>query len=113
MPGLRGQLGFYLQQAKLHSKSNCGVEINLDQIHLGDKLIKDYEIMLSETQERMLFVVEETKIREIVIILKKYELNTPYSVKLLKKNKYLVKRTTAKFLADLPFELLVTPPKLN
>lgn len=107
-----GAAGILSSTSEVAFKSNCGVEIELDKIHIGDKLIKDYEIMLSETQERMLFVVEEEKIPEIISIIKKFELEYSIIGETIEQNTYIVKNN-GKILADLPSELLVTPPEIE
>ncbi len=104
-----GAAGILSSTSEVAYKSGCGVEINLDKIHLGDKSIQDFEIMLSETQERMLFVVEEKNIPEINKILNKYELEYSIFGKVIEENRYIVKNN-AKTLASIPTDLLVTPP---
>lgn len=103
-----GAAGILSSTSEVAYKSGCGVEINLDKIHLGDKSIKDFEIMLSETQERMLFVVEEEKIEEIARILKKFALDYSTIGCTIKNKKYIVNNKNLP-LADLPTDLLVTP----
>ncbi|HNW25988.1 MAG TPA: phosphoribosylformylglycinamidine synthase subunit PurL [Candidatus Gastranaerophilaceae bacterium] len=107
-----GAAGILSSTSEVAYKSGCGVEINLDKIHLGDKSIKDFEIMLSETQERMLFVVDEQNISEIENILDKYELEHSIFGKVIKEKKYIVKNK-GKIKADLPTVLLVNPPKVK
>lgn len=107
-----GAAGILSSTSEVAYKSNCGVEIDLNKIHLGDNAIKDFEIMLSETQERMLFVVEEEKIQEISQILKKFSLEYSIIGKTINEQKYLVKNKE-NILADLPSWLLVTPPKIE
>lgn len=107
-----GAAGILSSTSEVAYKSGCGVEINLDKIHLGDKSIKDFEIMLSETQERMLFVVEESKINEIALILKKYQLEYSIIGETILGGKYIIKQGT-EMKADLPTELLVSPPSIN
>lgn len=104
-----GAAGILSSTSEVAYKSGCGVEINLEKIHLGDKLIKDFEIMLSETQERMLFVVEEDKISEITKILKKFQLEYSIIGDTIQDKKYIVK-SDCSILADLPTDLLVNPP---
>lgn len=105
-----GAAGILSSTSEVAFKSDCGVEINLDKIHIGDKSIKDFEIMLSETQERMLFVVEESKIADIILILKKYVLEYSIIGDTILEKKYVIKNKS-EILADLPTDLLVTPPK--
>lgn len=107
-----GAAGILSSTSEVAFKSNCGVKIDLDKIHIGDKSIKDFEIMLSETQERMLFVVQEKKIGEIASILTKFELEYSIIGDTIKDKKYIVKNK-GELLADLPTKLLVTPPKIS
>lgn len=105
-----GAAGILSSTSEVAFKSKYGVKIDLAKIHLGDKSIQDFEIMLSETQERMLFVVEEENIAQIEQILKKYELGFSTIGEVIEEKKYIVKKGD-KILAEIPSELLVTPPK--
>ncbi|MDD3435818.1 MAG: phosphoribosylformylglycinamidine synthase subunit PurL [Candidatus Gastranaerophilales bacterium] len=107
-----GAAGILSSTSEVAYKSGCGVEINLEKVHLGDKSIKDFEIMLSETQERMLFVVKEEKIQEISKILEKFELEYSIIGKTISEKRYIVKNNHEKK-ADLPTDLLVNPPKME
>lgn len=107
-----GAAGILSSTSEVAYKSGCGVEINLDKIHLGDKSIKDFEIMLSETQERMLFVVEGNKIDNIAQILRKFALEYSIIGEVRDNNKYIVKNNNV-LLADLPTALLVKPPSVE
>lgn len=104
-----GAAGILSSTSEVAYKSNIGVSIDLDKIHIGDKSIKDFEIMLSETQERMLFVVEDEKISFIAQILKKFALEYSIIGETICDKKYIVKNK-GEFLSDLPTELLVNPP---
>lgn len=104
-----GAAGLLSSTSEVAYKSGCGVKIDLEKVHTGDKSIQDFEIMLSETQERMLFVVEEEKIDEIARILKKFQLEYSIIGGTTVEKRYIVTKG-AKTLADLPTELLVAPP---
>ena len=50
------------------AKAGCGLEIDVSQVTRRDAAMTPYEVMLSESQERMLIVVKEgheTRVREI------------------------------------------------
>lgn len=104
-----GAAGILSSTSEVAFKSGCGVKIDLTKIHIGDKSIRDFEIMLSETQERMLFVVEESVIGQIEEVLNKYSLEYSIIGETVEEKKYVVEQSD-KILADLPVELLVTPP---
>lgn len=109
-----GAAGILSSTSEVAYKSGCGVEIDLRKIHIGDKSIKDFEIMLSETQERMLFVVEEAKIEEISRILKKFKLEYSIIGDTIEEKKYVVKAGN-ETKADLQTQLLVSAmsPNIN
>ena len=53
--------------------ADTGVEINLDAVPLKDKSLTAWEILLSESQERMLMAVPPEKLEEAQAILRRFE----------------------------------------
>ena len=107
-----GAAGILSSTSEMAFKSNVGMDIDLSKIHLGDFSILDYEIMLSETQERMLFAVEESKINQIIKILQKYKLDFSIIGEVTKEKLYKI-RKDKKILAQIPTEILVSPPDIE
>ena len=56
-----GAAGLTSSSIEMASKGNLGIEINLNKIPCREKKMTPYEIMLSESQERMLIVLENGK----------------------------------------------------
>ena len=56
-----GAAGLTSSSIEMASKGNLGIEINLDKVPCREARITPYEIMLSESQERMLIVLENGK----------------------------------------------------
>lgn len=56
-----GAAGISCSTAEMSAKGNVGMDINLDLVPLREEGMSAYEIMLSESQERMLVVVEKGK----------------------------------------------------
>ncbi len=56
-------------------KSNMGVDINLDEVPLRENDMNAYEILLSESQERMLIVIEKENLQELINIANKFHLS--------------------------------------
>ncbi|MBD8500403.1 phosphoribosylformylglycinamidine synthase subunit PurL [Paenibacillus arenosi] len=54
-----GAAGLTCSSAEMASKAGNGLELNLDEIPQRERGMTPYEMMLSESQERMLFVIEE------------------------------------------------------
>jgi phosphoribosylformylglycinamidine synthase subunit PurL len=56
-----GAAGLTSSSIEMASKGNLGIEINLDKVPCREAKMTPYEIMLSESQERMLIVLENGK----------------------------------------------------
>lgn len=56
-----GAAGICCSTSEMSAKGNAGMTINLDHVPLREPGMSAYEIMLSESQERMLVVVEKGK----------------------------------------------------
>ena len=54
-----GAAGLTSSSAEMASKAGNGIELNLDLVPQRDPNMSAYEMMLSESQERMLLVVEK------------------------------------------------------
>ncbi|MDD5361569.1 MAG: phosphoribosylformylglycinamidine synthase subunit PurL [Ignavibacteria bacterium] len=70
-----GAAGITCSSSEMSAKGKCGMEINLDLVPLRDNDMSAYEIMLSESQERMLIVAEKGKEQTVLDIFKKWDLN--------------------------------------
>jgi phosphoribosylformylglycinamidine synthase len=70
-----GAAGITCSTTEMSAKGNCGMEINLDLVPLRDVRMSAYEIMLSESQERMLVVIEKGKEQIAKDIFDKWDLN--------------------------------------
>jgi phosphoribosylformylglycinamidine synthase subunit PurL len=70
-----GAAGLTSSSAEMASKAGSGIEMNLDLVPQREKGMTAYEMMLSESQERMLIVVEKGREQEIVNIVSKYDLD--------------------------------------
>ena len=70
-----GAAGLTSSSAEMASKAGFGVEMNLDFIPQRETGMTAYEMMLSESQERMLIVVKKGRESEIVELFEKYDLD--------------------------------------
>ena len=69
-----GAAGLTSSSAEMASKAGMGIEMNLDQVPQREPNMTPYEMMLSESQERMLLVVQKGREEEIFAITQKYDL---------------------------------------
>lgn len=70
-----GAAGLTSSSAEMASKAGTGVEMNLDLVPQRETNMSAYEMMLSESQERMLIVVKTGREDEIKAIFDKYDLD--------------------------------------
>lgn len=87
-------------------EGGTGVDIELSKVHLREAGLEPYEIMVSESQERMLFVVKEGAEEEVGKIFRKYDLIFSVIGKVTDTRRMVV-RKNGKMLADLPVEVVV------
>jgi phosphoribosylformylglycinamidine synthase subunit PurL len=69
-----GAAGLISSSAEMASKAGMGIEMNLDLVPQRETGMTAYEMMLSESQERMLIVVKAGREQEIVDLFAKYGL---------------------------------------
>ena len=69
-----GAAGLTSSAAEMASKAGYGVEMNLDLVPQREEGMTAYEMMLSESQERMLVVVKKGREQEVTDLCAKYEI---------------------------------------
>ncbi|MBU8880282.1 phosphoribosylformylglycinamidine synthase subunit PurL [Bacillus sp. FJAT-29790] len=69
-----GAAGLTSSSAEMASKAGFGVEMDLDLVPQREEGMTAYEMMLSESQERMLIVVKVGREQEIIDLFSKYNL---------------------------------------
>ncbi len=70
-----GAAGLTSSSIEMASKGNLGIEINLNEVPCRESKMTPYEIMLSESQERMLIVLENGKEKQAKKIFDKWNLD--------------------------------------
>lgn len=70
-----GAAGLVSSSAEMASKAGSGLKLYLDDVPQRETNMTPYEMMLSESQERMLICVEQGHEAEVVELFKKYELD--------------------------------------
>ena len=69
-----GAAGLASSSSEMASKAGMGIEMNLDLVPQRETGMTAYEMMLSESQERMLIVVKKGREQEIKDLFSKYDL---------------------------------------
>jgi len=70
-----GAAGLISSSSEMASKGGMGIELNLDNVPTREEGMTPYEMMLSESQERMLLVVKHDSVQEIIDIFIKHGVN--------------------------------------
>lgn len=100
-----GAAGLTSSSAEMASKAGMGIEMNLDLVPQREAGMTAYEMMLSESQERMLLVVEKGREQEIVKLFEKYDLHA-VSVGRVTDDKMLRLLHKGEVVAELPVDAL-------
>ncbi|MDX5321215.1 MAG: phosphoribosylformylglycinamidine synthase subunit PurL [Bacteroidota bacterium] len=69
-----GAAGITCSTSEMSAKSGTGMEIHLDRVPMRQPDMKDWEILLSESQERMLVILHKGMEKEVEKILEKWDL---------------------------------------
>ncbi|WFN36184.1 phosphoribosylformylglycinamidine synthase subunit PurL [Methanomicrobium antiquum] len=95
-----------LAGASSEMSSTFGARIAADRVHLREEGMNEVEIMLAESQERMLIEVAPEDVLEIGAIIEKYDLSWSDIGEVIAENRYIV-TFHGQVVCDLPVDLLV------
>jgi phosphoribosylformylglycinamidine synthase len=96
-----GAAGLTSSSCEMGSRAENGVEIDIDLVPQRETGMTPYEIMLSESQERMLIVAAAGREREVVDIFKKWELDAVVIGRVTDDGRLRVKKN-GQLVADIP-----------
>src|SRR5713226_4637615 len=95
--------------SEIAAKVGTGMEIDLNKIQTREPNMQPAEIMISESQERMVLLVREENERKLVSILEKWELSyakigqvTKEGLLIIRRGNEVVAKAPAKFVAEAP-----------
>jgi phosphoribosylformylglycinamidine synthase len=100
-----GAAGLTSSSTEMAFRGNVGMEIDMDRVPQREKGMNAYEIMLSESQERMLLVAKKGREKQVEKILNKWGLHAVVIGKIIKKQNVIVKEKGV-IVADIPIEPL-------
>ncbi|MBT2723283.1 phosphoribosylformylglycinamidine synthase subunit PurL [Bacillus sp. ISL-46] len=100
-----GAAGLVSSSAEMASKAGMGIEMNLDLVPQRETGMSAYEMMLSESQERMLIVVKKGREQEIVELFEKYGLEA-VGIGTVTSDKQLRLIHNGEIVADVPADAL-------
>jgi phosphoribosylformylglycinamidine synthase II len=69
-----GAAGITSSASEMAAKGGVGIEIDAEKVPLREEGMEPWEIAISESQERMLAIVEPEKVKEVLQVAERYEL---------------------------------------
>ena len=100
-----GAAGLTSSSIEMASKGNVGIELNLNKVPCRENNMTPYEMMLSESQERMLIILDDKKENEAKKIFDKWDLDFVVIGKTTD-SKRLILNFDDKKVADIPITAL-------
>ncbi|MFQ5705880.1 MAG: phosphoribosylformylglycinamidine synthase subunit PurL [bacterium] len=101
-----GAAGITCSTSEMSAKGDGGMVVDLNKVPLREEGMSAYEIMLSESQERMLVVVKQSDEAAVKAICDKWDLNAETIGRVTKDSNIKVKLNGA-IVADIPARVLV------
>jgi phosphoribosylformylglycinamidine synthase subunit PurL len=102
-----GAAGLTSSSVEMASKGELGIELHLDKVPCREENMTPYEMMLSESQERMLIILEDGKEKKAKEIFKKWDLDFVIIGKTTNTKKLTLKFNN-KIEGEIPIEALAT-----
>ena len=100
-----GAAGLTSSSVEMASKGSLGIELELDKVPCREEKMTPYEMMLSESQERMLIILEDGKEEHAREIFKKWDLDFVVIGKTTSSQKLVLKYHN-KIEAEIPLDAL-------
>ncbi|WP_369040933.1 phosphoribosylformylglycinamidine synthase subunit PurL [Staphylococcus chromogenes] len=100
-----GAAGLTSSSSEMAAKGGSGIHLELEKVPVREQGISPYEMMLSETQERMLLVVEKGTEQKFLDLFEHYELDSAVIGQVTHTNRFVLTYDGEVF-ADIPVEPL-------
>jgi phosphoribosylformylglycinamidine synthase subunit PurL len=101
-----GAAGITCSTSEMSAKGGCGMDIYLDKVPTRQENMLPFEILLSESQERMLVVVKKGREPEVMEIFDKWDLNC-VEIGVVTKGPNLKYYMSGELVGDVPADSLV------
>src|SRR5699024_9191879 len=101
-----GAAGLTSSASEMASASGTGIELNLDHVPKRESGMNAYELLLSESQERMLLVVEKGREQEIIDIFTVYNVDAVAIGKVIEEEDFRIVQHN-ELVVNIPIKTLV------
>jgi len=102
-----GAAGLTSSSVEMASKGDLGIELNLEKVPCREENMTPYEMMLSESQERMLIILEDGKEKYAKSIFEKWDLDFVVIGKTTNTNKLILK-FNSETVGEIPIDALAS-----
>lgn len=100
-----GAAGLTSSSSEMASKAGTGIEMNLDLVPTREENMNAYELMLSESQERMLLVVAKDREQDVIAIFTKHDVDAVVIGSVIEEKTLRLKQH-GEVVADIPVDAL-------
>ena len=107
-----GAAGLTSSGAEMAGRAGSGITIDLEKVPMRESGMEPWEVMLSESQERMLMVVEPSKVEKIMAVFEKWDLAAAAIGEVTEDGRFTIRRGK-EVLASVPAELLTDKAPVN
>jgi len=107
-----GAAGLTCSSAEMAANGKLGISIDLDLVPSREDNMSSYQYLLSESQERMLFVVKEEKINSLIEKFNKWGLNANVIGEVIEANEVIISHKS-KIVAQIPTSALSDDTPVN
>jgi phosphoribosylformylglycinamidine synthase len=101
-----GAAGLSSSSSEMASKGRVGIDVDVDRVPLREADMEPFEIMISESQERMLCVVEPDRLGEVLALCERWEVRAT-DIGTVTGERALRVLSGGELVADMPVEALV------
>lgn len=105
-----GAAGLLSSSAEMAAKAGMGITLDLNQVPQRETNMTPYELMLSESQERMLFVVKRGEEQAIIELFQEADLDAVIIGEVTDNGRYILE-FDHQVVADVPINFLTHAPK--
>lgn len=105
-----GAAGITSSSCEMASRGRSTIELEMDKVPAREENMVPYEFLLSESQERMLAVIEPSKLDEVIEVINKYEIDYAVMGKVISgkvDQPRVIIKNHGKVLADISIDHLV------
>jgi phosphoribosylformylglycinamidine synthase subunit PurL len=101
-----GAAGLTSSSAEMAEKGGVGIEIDVERVPLRNPDLEPFEVMVSESQERMLAVVEPEKLDEVLALCERWQTSASVIGEVTDTRRIVIRRGE-EVVGDMPVEVLV------